>query len=85
MQFDPSLVSGQLLFRILNISTITHVENDEDIFVDKFLRERVQLGLMESLPSVLCDSLNQAASYWSSIPNHPILVGKCFKDEAGLG
>ena len=32
MQFDPSLVTGQLLFLILNILAITHIEN-EDIFV----------------------------------------------------
>ena len=32
MQFDPSLVTGELLFKILRTLKITHIEID-DIFV----------------------------------------------------
>ena len=27
------------------------------------------------MPSVLCHSMNQAASYWSSVPHHPTFLG----------
>ena len=32
--------------------------------------ERVGLGRKST---VLCESMNQAASYWSSVPHHPIV------------